>query len=40
MLEFLSKRNPKPPAVLFSGGEPLEREDMHEIVEAAHKLVL
>ena len=38
MLEFLSKRNPKPPAVLFSGGEPLEREDMPEIIEAAHKL--
>jgi uncharacterized radical SAM superfamily Fe-S cluster-containing enzyme len=38
MLTFLSKANPKPPAVLFSGGEPLEREDMHEIVGAAHKL--
>jgi uncharacterized radical SAM superfamily Fe-S cluster-containing enzyme len=38
MLTFLSRRNPKPPAVLFSGGEPLEREDMHEIIGAAHKL--
>jgi uncharacterized radical SAM superfamily Fe-S cluster-containing enzyme len=38
MLEFLSKRNPRPPALLFSGGEPLEREDMPEIVGAAHKL--
>ena len=38
MLEFLSKANPKPPAILFSGGEPLEREDMPEIVGVAHKL--
>jgi uncharacterized radical SAM superfamily Fe-S cluster-containing enzyme len=38
MLTFLSQRNPKPPAILFSGGEPLEREDMHEIIAAAHKL--
>ncbi len=38
MLEFVSKANPKPPAILFSGGEPLEREDMPEIIEAAHKL--
>ena len=38
MLEFLSTRNPKPPAILFSGGEPLEREDMPEIIGAAHKL--
>jgi uncharacterized radical SAM superfamily Fe-S cluster-containing enzyme len=38
MLEFLSKRNPKPPALLFSGGEPLQREDMPEIIGAAHKL--
>jgi tetraether lipid synthase len=38
MLDFLSQRNPKPPAILFSGGEPLQREDMHEIVGAAHKL--
>ncbi len=38
MLEFLSKRNPKPPALLFSGGEPLEREDIPEIIGAAHKL--
>ena len=26
MLEFAAKANPKPPAILFSGGEPLERE--------------
>lgn len=38
MLEFLSKRNPKPPALLFSGGEPLQREDMSEIIAAAHTL--
>ncbi len=38
MLEFVSKANPKPPAILFSGGEPLEREDMPEIIAAAHKL--
>jgi uncharacterized radical SAM superfamily Fe-S cluster-containing enzyme len=38
MLTFLSQRNPKPPAILFSGGEPLERKDMHEIIAAAHKL--
>lgn len=38
MLTFLSEADPKPPAVLFSGGEPLERGDMHEIIEAAHKL--
>jgi uncharacterized radical SAM superfamily Fe-S cluster-containing enzyme len=38
ILEFLSEANPKPPAILFSGGEPLEREDMHEIIGAAHKL--
>jgi uncharacterized radical SAM superfamily Fe-S cluster-containing enzyme len=38
MLTFLNQRNPKPPAILFSGGEPLEREDMHEIIGAAHKL--
>jgi hypothetical protein len=38
MLGFLSKGNPKPPAILFSGGEPLEREDMPEIISAAHKL--
>jgi len=38
ILTFLSQRNPKPPAILFSGGEPLEREDMHEIIAAAHKL--
>ncbi len=38
MLEFVAKANPKPPAILFSGGEPLEREDMHEIIGAAHRL--
>jgi hypothetical protein len=38
MLKFLSKRNPKPPALLFSGGEPLQREDMPEIIGAAHEL--
>jgi hypothetical protein len=38
MLTFLSQRTPKPPAILFSGGEPLEREDIHEIIGAAHKL--
>jgi uncharacterized radical SAM superfamily Fe-S cluster-containing enzyme len=38
ILTYLSKRNPKPPAILFSGGEPLEREDIHEIIGTAHKL--
>ena len=38
VLTFLSQRNPKPPAILFSGGEPLEREDIDEIIGAAHKL--
>jgi len=38
MLEFAAKANPKPPAILFSGGEPLEREDMPEIIAVAHKL--
>ena len=38
MLEFAAKANPKPPAILFSGGEPLEREDMPEIIATAHKL--
>ena len=38
MLEFVSKANPKPPAILFSGGDPLEREDMPEIIGVAHKL--
>jgi len=38
ILTFLSQRNPKPPAILFSGGEPLERKDMHEIIAEAHKL--
>lgn len=38
MLQFLSGLNPKPPAVLFSGGEPLLREDLPEIVRFAHEL--
>ncbi len=38
MLEFAAKANPKPPAILFSGGEPLERDDMPEIIAAAHRL--
>ena len=38
MLEFAAKANPKPPAILFSGGEPLEREDMPDIIAAAHQL--
>lgn len=38
MLEFVSEANPKPPAILFSGGEPLEREDMPEIIAFAHRL--
>ena len=38
MLTFLSQANPKPPAILFSGGEPLERDDIHEIIGVAHKL--
>jgi uncharacterized radical SAM superfamily Fe-S cluster-containing enzyme len=38
MLEFAAKANPKPPAILFSGGEPCEREDMPEIIAEAHRL--
>ena len=38
ILKFLNSRTPKPPALLFSGGEPLEREDMPEIIDIAHKL--
>jgi len=38
MLKFLSQANPMPPAILFSGGEPLERDDIHEIIGVAHKL--
>jgi len=38
MLDFLSNLNPKPPAVLFSGGEPLLREDLADIIRYAHKL--
>ncbi len=37
MLEFLSNLDPKPPAVLFSGGEPLLRDDLAEIIRFAHK---
>ncbi len=35
IITFLSQANPKPPAILFSGGEPLERSDMPEIIGAA-----
>ncbi|NLE05643.1 MAG: UbiA family prenyltransferase, partial [Crenarchaeota archaeon] len=38
MLTFLSERNPKPPAILFSGGEPMQRDDLPEIIAVAHKL--
>ena len=38
MLSFLNKLDPRPPAVLFSGGEPLLREDLCEIVRFAHDL--
>ncbi|MEM2561243.1 MAG: radical SAM protein [Candidatus Bathyarchaeia archaeon] len=38
MLDFLSSLDPKPPSVLFSGGEPLLRDDIDEIIEYAHKL--
>lgn len=38
MLKFLSQLDPKPPGVLFSGGEPLLRNDLDEIVGFAHKL--
>ena len=38
ILKFLNSLNPKPPALLFSGGEPLVREDMPEIIGLAHKL--
>jgi uncharacterized radical SAM superfamily Fe-S cluster-containing enzyme len=38
MLNFLSERTPKPPAILFSGGEPLQRDDIAEIVAVAHNL--
>ena len=38
MLDFMSRLNPKPPAVLFSGGEPLLREDLPEIIAFAHKM--
>ena len=35
MLKFLSQLDPKPPAVLFSGGEPLLRDDLDEIIQFA-----
>ncbi|MBC7130914.1 radical SAM protein, partial [Candidatus Bathyarchaeota archaeon] len=38
MLDYLSSLDPKPPSVLFSGGEPLLRSDIEEIVQYAHKL--
>ena len=38
MLRFAAQANPKPPAILFSGGEPCEREDMPEIIAEAHRL--
>lgn len=38
MLKFLSQLKPKPPAVLFSGGEPLLRKDICEIIRYAHEL--
>lgn len=38
MLKFLSQLDPKPPAVLFSGGEPLLRDDLDEIIRFAHEL--
>lgn len=38
MLKFLSQLEPKPPAVLFSGGEPLLRDDIEEIIKFAHEL--
>lgn len=38
MLKFLSHKRPKPPAVLFSGGEPLLRDDIYDIVNLAHNL--
>ncbi|MEM2953735.1 MAG: radical SAM protein [Candidatus Bathyarchaeia archaeon] len=38
MLKFLSQLDPKPPAVLFSGGEPLLRDDIDEIIKFAHEL--
>jgi len=38
MLQFLRKLEPVPPAVLLSGGEPLVRGDLAEIVKMAHSL--
>jgi len=38
MLEFISNLDPKPPAVLFSGGEPLLRNDLADIINFTHKL--
>ena len=38
MLRFLKTLEPSPPVVLLSGGEPLIRGDLAEIVEMAHNL--
>jgi uncharacterized radical SAM superfamily Fe-S cluster-containing enzyme len=38
MLQFLKKLEPAPPVVLLSGGEPLVRDDLAEIVRIAHRL--
>jgi uncharacterized radical SAM superfamily Fe-S cluster-containing enzyme len=38
MLKFLRGRDPPPPAVLLSGGEPLIRDDISKIVRMAHNL--
>lgn len=38
MLKFLKKRDPPPPAVMFSGGEPTVRDDIVDIVKIAHDL--
>jgi uncharacterized radical SAM superfamily Fe-S cluster-containing enzyme len=38
MLRFLKKKAVPPPAVLLSGGEPLLRDDIAEIVQVAHRL--
>ena len=38
MLQYLKKLEPAPPAILLSGGEPLIRDDIAEIVRMAHSL--
>lgn len=38
MLDYLNSLDPKPPSVLFSGGEPLLRSDIEDIIQYAHKL--